>query len=639
MSSISLSTQSEVKFLFSSLSQQNTLTSDQIEVLNQINTLQYCGFIPSEEALLIKNNLATPREINFSEGILAELILKQIKQGKLAPELKTAIREYGLAKTIFLLYSCHLEQTNYQTKESEAYIIQQRVWKDWKETPEGLLKKVREAEEIESKRYVKRWISSLNVDKEVNDALTPLCSPLTDTEFKEFFLTFLKSLYSHEENTIQKFRLNEMIALLQDEPETRFHLTLSRMIKAFSFYQKHLQGIEKSRSSLHQFSLCIAADAIKNAPYAKALTTSYHKIYGQIKKNWEAKAPLASKSIVLIEGDSLDEKSISKTVEKLFKKIKHRLFTVSSSQDIKSLALSILKKSPDMILGAISPKYQTLLLEVSQALETPLTILSPLTNMTSWEETQMDPRKNLQIAVPTLISSELPESDKVSVVGIPGIFENKRSKKELREKWNLPQESKIILINSPEGDSPWPAHLAKQYKKDMFVIVLTDSKNADFIHMLKTKIAPETQLPLKVYTSASPLEKEELLTLSDLVISKERKEDSSLLFEAWHANTPLLLDNTPSSLFQSFLSFFNFTQEAPETTLHETLLMEENLGIMLRSKENFPLALEELLYEERTFSKAPQLESNILPLVKNLTTSSLRINNKERSDLDLFAKC
>ena len=162
-------------------------------------------------------------------------------------------------------------------------------------------------------------------------------------------------------------------------------------------------------------------------------------------------------------------------------------------------------------------------------------------------------------------------------------------------------------------------------------------RELSFIHHLKTKIYPHTELPIQIYSSLTPLEREELLTLADLIIDKERKDRSALLFEANHAKTPLLLDNSPPPLFSGgffhFLSripsLFYLQKESPVSEIHEKILNDQNLGIMIRSKANFKLSFEELLFQKTPIPSPAHLTNTLPTLVKEMKAEAREQEQKK----------
>ena len=636
---------SETITLFNSLKKTDSITKNQTIILQQINTLEYAGLIPSKEALLLKNNLS---DNLFAEGILSDLVLRLIKQGKLAPEMKSVVNEKHLEKTIALLYTSHLEQA-YSTLDPVH--IQQRIWKA---SPKEFLSRMQEAEEMESKKYVKEWLHSLQfLKQECQTALAPLLKPLTDSEFKTYFLAFIDTLQLLEEDLTHQFCLEELYNLLKNQSETTFLFTLSQFLKAHYFYENHILSVEKNLSPHQdpQLSLFIAADAIKNAPHSKQLPTYYSLIYGKIKKSLDntQTGPL-NKPIAIIEGHSPDEKTISHTIQELFKKASQDFFIIdlkalkTEKDYLKTLAQIFSKKNPQALVAPISYKDQHLLLEASKKFGPPLVFFPSYTKTSDWEEASNDSNSLIRIGFPTPLNVDFLEEinkEKTKISGIPGLFQNTASKEFLKKKWGFSPQTKIVVIHTPEGNSPWPAFLAKEYSshEDLTILVLTDAKNKSFIHTLKTKISPHTQIPLKIYSSLSPLEKEEILTLSDLIIDKEREQNSSLLFEASHAKTPILLDHSHSFFFSggpiAFLKrLFHLQKDSHETEIHENLLNDLNLGIMIRSKKNFKLAFNELLFQDPPSTISPDnLKDTLFPLLQEMKEAAESKDLKEKKNL------
>ncbi len=625
---------SELNILFESLSKKDYITSEMATTLEQLNTLEHSGLIPSKEAILIKNNL---NDELFAEGILSDLILKLVKKGKLAPEMRNIVYERRLKGSILFLYTCHLEQT-YSTLK--PYIIQQQLWKC---SPKKLLLKMVEAQEMESKKYVNDWIFSLKfLNQEIQTSLEPLLHPLTNTQFKSLFLSFVETLSRVEKDFTHQICLQELYELLKKTPDTEFFQVTSSVLKASLFYQTHIQKIEKNSYSDHQFSLCLAADAIKNAPYSKKLPMYYNLIYGHIKNKWDlVQNNLLKKSITILVGCSEDEKNVANTIQKSFEKANQPFSKIelsSLNNNIKSLIQPLIKNSPASLIGAVDPEHQDLLLETAKSLELPITFFPPYTEASKWEETSNNSYPYFRIAFPTPLSSDISEEingEKTKISGIPGVFQNTKTQQELKLMWGFSAETKVVLVNTPEGDSPWPSFLSKEYKtsKNITLAVLTEKKNKSFIHNLKTKISPSTDLPIKIYSSLTPLEREELFTLADLVIDKGRTY-SSLLFETSHAKTPLLIDNCPPDWFSGGLfaclsripSLFYRKKEAPLLEIHEKILNDQNLGIMIRSKANFKLAFEELLFQENPISPPTLLEKTFPNFVREMKLDSQEQN-------------
>jgi hypothetical protein len=646
--SSSLSPTSQLKVLFDSLSKKDPISPETFTTLEQINTLEYAGFIPSKEAILIKNNL---EDELFAEGILSDVILDLINQEKLAPEMQHLVSKRKLQGSILFLYTCYLEGTHSSLK---PYIIQQQLWEC---NPKKLMIRMKEEQEKESKQYVTNYLASLKFsNKECQSSLEPLFHPLTDSEFKERFLNLLDTLYRAEEDLPHLFCIQELYELLKATPPAKLFLVTSKILKATSFYQKHIHQVEKGSFRDRQFSLCIAADAIKNAPFSSKLPTFYNLVYGQIKKSWENSLKnLIQKPVVILEGRSKDEKAIALTVQKHFEQIKQPFYKIelpSLKNRAKPLVQALLKFSPETVIAAVEPKHQDTLLDTANSLKLPITFLPPFPEASRWEETSNSAHVNFRIAFPTPLSSDfIPEEineRKVKTPGIPGIFQNTKSPKQLKKMWGFAPEAKVVVIHTPEGDSPWPSHIAKQYKfsKDITLVVVTDKTNKEFIHNLKTHVSSTTKIPLKIYSSLTPLEKEELITLADLVISKERENDSSLIFEANHAKTPVLLDNCAPPLFSlgilpalSRLSrLFYHPKGSLKTAMHEKILNDQNLGIMIRSKENFKLSFEELLFQKTPISTPRHLTQTLSSHLSEMKAEAqeLRKHSQGATALNFF---
>ena len=95
-----LATQNTIPSLLRALSQKEPISQESATTLQQINTLQNVGIIPPLESLLLKNNL---NNTLFAEGILSDLILDLVQQGKLAPEMKQIVSQRKLHGTIQFL--------------------------------------------------------------------------------------------------------------------------------------------------------------------------------------------------------------------------------------------------------------------------------------------------------------------------------------------------------------------------------------------------------------------------------------------------------------------------------------------------------------------------------------------------------
>ncbi|MBX9923218.1 MAG: hypothetical protein K2Y01_03825 [Rhabdochlamydiaceae bacterium] len=611
----SLAPQNTIPTLLQALSQKEPISQEAAITLQQINTLQHAGLIPPFEALLIKNNLNNPL---FAEGILSDLILNLVQQGTLAPEMKQIVAQRKLQGTIRFLYTCHLEQT-YSTLE--PYILQQKLLGY---TPKKLLIRMQEAEEMESKKYIKEWLQSLNLSNlECQQALAPLLKPLTWQEFKQHLLKFLDTLRTQEEEIVHQFCLKELYSLLQAKSESSVFFTLSQFVKAFRFYKKYADSIEKKLQINHQFSFCVAADAIKNGPYSKELPTYYHLIYGKIKNSIE------EPKLLIVQGSSPDDKNISTVIQSLCNKIQKPFSTLNSSsvKSLSSLVQALLKKAPESIAAPIS-EPPSLLLEAAKALHIPMTFFPSYTNANQWEDISQDSYSNFRIAFPTPLppnTLEEIQSEKTTVSGIPCVFSEQESPDKLKQKWGFTPETKVIILDTPEGNSPWPALLSKEYtnSNNLALIVLTDEKNASFIHTIKTKIRPQTNLPIQVYSSLTPQEREELLTLSDLLIARAPENSHTLLFEAQQAKTPVLLDRCPPPLFsKGILGFFralgtlfHLSKENPEKAIQEKIMSDLNLGLFIRSPKNFKSAVDELLTQTSVESPPTPTFSESAPLL------------------------
>ncbi len=610
-----LAPQNTIPTLLRSLSQKEPISQQSATTLQQINTLQYSGLIPPLEALLLKNNLNNPL---FAEGILSDLILELVQQEKLAPEMKQIVEQRKLHGTIQFLYSCHLEQT-YSTLD--PYIIQQKLLGC---TPQKLLARMLEAEELESKKYIKEWLGSLRLSKtECQEALAPLLKPLTPLEFKEHFLKFLETIRTQEEEIVHQFCLQELCTLVQSKPESSIFFTLSQFIKAFRFYQKYTDSLEKNTETNRQFSLCLAADCIKNGPYSRELPTYYHLIYGKIKKSTE------EPKLLIAQGNSSDDKNTSMLIQSLSNKIQKPFSTLNTSptQTLPSLLQMLLKKAPESIAAPLSDN-PALILQGAKALHLPLTFFPSHTDANAWEEISQDPYPNFRIAFPMPLSPNTLEEiqqEKTKISGIPCTFSKHPSPEKLKEKWGFSPETKIIVLHTPEGSSPWPARLAKAYAtcKNLALIVLTEEKHASFIHSIKTKISPTTNLNIRVYPSLTPEEREEILILSDLLIAKAPENSHTLLFEAHQAKTPLLLDRCPHlsfsqgifGVYKALRQMLHLRPKNPEDAIQEKIMSELNLGLFLRSPKSFKSAVDELLAQPLPESAPSPIFSESTPLL------------------------
>jgi hypothetical protein len=438
--------------------------------------------------------------------------------------------------------------------------------------------------------------------------------------------------------------------------------SLSLEIESLSKEEKQdwIQSCQKA----HRFSFYIAADAIKNGPRARDLQTSYCLLAGKIKAEWERIENQLSenafpKTTLIARGISKDEEIALSNIQELFQALEKKVDTLCIPKEIletkpmtrdilgilnseslcknhhafrilnlfrqegeegsqeskQKLIQYLLKKNPSSIVAPLSHQHRQLLLESAKALEIPITFLAINTDVDDWEEISYFDYPHFTLVFPRLPSEDIPQEinkEKVAVCGLPVLQRSKLSSLDLKEKWGLPLDCKIVLLSTPEGDPTWSKFLAEHYGKEdnLVLAVLTEEENKTFLYDLHTKIAPSTSLPIYTYTSLTPEEKEELLLMADLVIDKNKQGDRSILLESNQAGTRLLIDNTPPSFFSrgisgfllssinSLLGLFGIDDELAETRLHEKFLEEQNLGKMIHSKDEFKHFFEELLQEE-----------------------------------------
>ena len=701
--------ENEIKTLITALEKKTILSEKTEETLNQINALHYSGFISSFTALRLKNNLHDPI---LSESILSEQILELISQEKLIPEARQIVKERGFANTILYLHTVHLQALS---SKLEPSIVQQQVLKH---EPTNLFLRMKEAEEMNAKKEIKQWLQTIELPQEDLDLfVTPLLKPLTDSQFKESALSLLQHLYAKEDNLIFRFCFEEVHTLLQKESEEKSVSLIAQFLKALNFYYAHTCEIQQISLELldldpilqkqhiqtcrkaHQFSLLIAADAIKNAPRARDLETVYSLMAGRIKTQWEEAANILQKDSfkakhIIARGISKDEEIASRNIEEILKTNKksfdsicipyeifsssngkffstetlakkHHAFRVvnlfsgnteeNSEKNVKKLMQQLLKKTPSSLIAPLSHHHKHLTLETAKALNIPVTFVAINTDISEWEDLSYSHYPHFTIAFPTPPDPNIPQEinkEKMVIAGLPVIQRSFEESNSLKQKWGIPLEKQVILINTPEGDLTWPTFIAKHYSEDknIFLIILTEEKKKQFLHTLQTKLAPSTQLPIRVCSSLTPKEKEELLILANLVIDKNKQGDSAILLESNKTGTRLLIDNTPPSFFSrgllgfsisclnAFLEIFGIKNQLPETILHENFLEEQNLGKMVHSKKDFKKTLENLLLEDSPVTIPPENFTELFPKILDHLEKTAPKNTLVKNHFNPFKK-